>query len=376
MKTIGEIGMPRKYRIAVLPGDGVSREVIPEAVKALKAAQEAVTGLKLDFIEFECGFEYYKKTGKPWSPEAFQACRESDAILYGAVGLPGVEGLEHIVYVHRILRSDLDLYANIRPVKLRENVDCPLAGKKPLDIDFVIVRENTEDLYAPIRGVLTRGGTDEVAIDVKIVTRKGAERIIKHAFNLCKKRGKGAPLDGKLRVTCVDKSTVLKSCALFRQVYNEVAEGYPDIEKDYALIDAWTQWALKRPEYYDVIVTTNLFGDVISEMSAQIQGGLGLAPSAEVGDEHGMFRPIHGSAPKYYGKKVANPMAAILSAKMLMEWLAERHNDKSAGKAADRIERAVDQTLREGKPLTQDLGGSSKTHEVGDAVVNKIRKIS
>jgi len=365
--------MPRKYKIVVLLGDGVSREVIPEAVKALKAAQEVVTGLKLDFAEFECGFEYYKKTGKPWPPQAYEACKESDAILYGAVGLPGVEGLEHIVYVHRMLRQNLDLYANVRPVKLRENVNCPLVGKKPGDIDFVIVRENTEDLYAPMRGVLTRAEVAEVAIDVKIVTRKGAERVIKYAFELCRKRGRGAPLDGKLRVTCVDKSTVLKSCALFREVYNEVAKGYPDIEKDYALIDAWTQWAIRRPEYYDVVVTTNLFGDIITEMTAPIQGGLGLAPSAEVGDEYGMFRPVHGSAPKYRGKYVANPMATILSAKMLMDWLADRHDDRSAKEAANRIEKAVDLTLKEGKVLPQDLGGSSKTNEVGDEIAKKIR---
>ena len=365
--------MPRKYKIVVLRGDGVSREVIPEAVKALKAAQEVVTGLELDFVEFDCGFEYYKKTGEPWPPQAYETCKESDAILYGAVGLPGVEGLEHIVYVHRMLRQNLDLYANVRPVKLRDNVPCPLVGKKPGDIDFVIVRENTEDLYAPMRGVLTRAEVAEVAIDVKIVTRKGAERIIKYAFDFCRRRGKGAPLDGKLRVTCVDKSTVLKSCALFREVYNEVAEGYLDIEKDYALIDAWTQWAIRRPEYYDVVVTTNLFGDLISDMTAPIQGGLGLAPSAEVGDEYGMFRPIHGSAPKYSGKYVANPIATILSAKMLMDWLADKHNDKSAEEAANRIEKAVDSTLKEGKVLPQDLGGSSKTNEVGDEIAKKIR---
>jgi len=365
--------VPRKYKIVVLRGDGVSREVIPEAVKALKAAQEIVTGLKLDFAEFECGFEYYQKTGEPWPPQAYEACKESDAILYGAVGLPGVEGLEHIVYVHRILRQNLDLYANVRPVKLRENVLCPLVGKKPGDIDFVIVRENTEDLYAPMRGVLTRAEVAEVAIDVKIVTRKGAERIMKYAFELCRKRGGGAPLDSKLRVTCVDKSTVLKSCALFREVYNEVARSYPDIEKDYALIDAWVQWAIRRPEYYDVVVTTNLFGDIITEMTAPIQGGLGLAPSAEVGDKYGMFRPVHGSAPKYRGKYVANPIATILSAKMLMDWLADKHNDKSAKEAANRIEKAADLTLKEGKVLPQDLGGSSKTNEVGDEIAKKIR---
>ena len=365
--------MPRKYKIVVLRGDGVSREVIPEAVKALKAAQEVVTGVELDFVEFDCGFEYYKKTGEPWSPQAYETCKESDAILYGAVGLPGVEGLEDIVYVHRMLRQNLDLYANVRPVKLRENVPCPLVGKKPGDIDFVIVRENTEDLYAPMRGVLTRAEVAEVAIDVKIVTRKGAERIIKYAFDFCRRKGRGAPLDGKLRVTCVDKSTVLQSCALFREVYNEVAEGYLDIEKDYALIDAWTQWAIRRPEYYDVIVTTNLFGDIISDMTAPIQGGLGLAPSAEVGDEHGMFRPIHGSAPKYSGKYVANPIATILSAKMLMDWLADKSNDKSVRDAANRIEKAVDLTLKEGKVLPRDLGGSSKTNEVGNEIAKKIR---
>ena len=365
--------MPRKYKIVVLRGDGVSREVIPEAVKALKAAQEVVTGVELDFVEFDCGFEYYKKTGEPWSPQAYETCKESDAILYGAVGLPGVEGLEHIVYVHRMLRQNLDLYANVRPVKLRENVPCPLVGKKPGDIDFVIVRENTEDLYAPMRGVLTRAEVAEVAIDVKIVTRKGAERIIKYAFDFCRRKGRGAPLDGKLRVTCVDKSTVLQSCALFREVYNEVAEGCLDIEKDYALIDAWTQWAIRRPEYYDVVVTTNLFGDIISDMTAPIQGGLGLAPSAEVGDEHGMFRPIHGSAPKYSGKYVANPIATILSAKMLMDWLADKSNDKSARDAANRIEKAVDLTLKEGKVLPRDLGGSFKTNEVGNEIAKKIR---
>ena len=365
--------MPRKYKIVVLLGDGVSREVIPEAVKALKAAQEVVTGLELNFVEFECGFEYYQKTGEPWPPQAYETCKESDAILYGAVGLPGVEGLEHIVYVHRILRQNLDLYANVRPVKLRDNIHCPLEGKKAGDIDFVIVRENTEDLYAPMRGVLTRAEVAEVAIDVKIVTRKGAERIIKYAFELCRKRGTGAPLDGKLRVTCVDKSTVLRSCALFREIYNEVAEGYPEIEKDYALIDAWTQWAIRRPEHYDVVVTTNLFGDIITDMTAPIQGGLGVAPSAEVGDKYGMFRPIHGSAPKYSGKYVANPIATILSAKMLMEWLADKQNDRSAKEAANRIEKAVDLTLKEGKVLPRDLRGSSKTNEVGDEIAKKIR---
>jgi len=336
--------MPKKYNIVVLRGDGISKEVIPEAVKALQATQDVVKGLDLKFTEFECGFEYYQKTGEPWSAEAYPACKKSDAILFGAVGMPGVAGLEHIVYIHRILRRKLDLYANVRPVKIRPNIQCPLVGKKAGDIDLVVVREGTEDLYTPIRGVLERAEKKEVAIEKK-------------------------------RVTCVDKSTVLKSCALFREVYNEVAEGYPEIEKDYALVDAWAQWAIRRPEYYNVVVTTNMFGDIISDLTSPFQGGLGVAPSAEIGAKHGMFRPIHGSAPKYYGKNVANPIATILSAKMLLDWLAQVHDDKSAKEAAERIDKAVDLTLDEGKVITKDLGGSSKTNEVGDEIAKNIQKL-
>ncbi len=366
--------MSKKYNIVVLRGDGISKEVIPEAVKTLEATKDVVKGLDFKFTEFECGFEYYQKTGEPWPAEAYPACKESDAILFGAVGMPGVAGLEHIVYVHRILRQKLDLYANVRPVKLRANIPCPLVGKKTGDIDLVIVREGTEDLYTPIRGTLERAEKNEVAIDVKIVTRRGSERIIKYAFDLCKAKTGGAPLDGKKRVTCVDKSTVLKSCALFREVFDEVAEGYPEIEKDYALIDAWAQWAIRRPEYYDVVVTTNMFGDIISDLTSTFQGGLGVAPSAEVGDRYGMFRPIHGSAPKYYGKNVANPIATILSAKMLLDWLAQIHDDKSAKEAANRIDRAVDMTLEEGKVLPRDLGGKAKTNKVGDEIAKNIHK--
>ena len=364
--------MSKKYNIVVLRGDGISKEVIPEAVKALKAAQDSVKGLQMNFTEYECGFEYYQKTGEPWPTDAYPACKESDAILFGAVGMPGVAGLEHIVYVHRLLRQKLDLYANVRPVKLRTNIQCPLAGKKPGDIDLVIVREGTEDLYTPIRGILERAEKNEVGIDVKIVTRRGSERIIKFAFDLCKAKNRGAPSDGKKRVTCVDKSTVLKSCALFREVFDEVAENYPSIEKDYALIDAWAQWAIRRPEYYDVVVTTNMFGDIISDLTSTFQGGLGVAPSAEVGDRYGMFRPIHGSAPKYYGKSVANPIATILSAKMLLDWLAQMHNDESAQIAASKIDNAVDLILEEGKVLPRDLGGEAKTSEVGNEIVRKV----
>jgi 3-isopropylmalate dehydrogenase len=364
--------MARRYKIVVLPGDGVGREVVPEAVRVLKATQASMSGLNLEFLEFECGFEFFKKTGKPWLEEAYIACKESDAILYGAIGLPGVEKPGHVVYVDLLLRQELDLFANVRPVKLRGNIPYPLVRQTQGAIDFVIIRENTEDLYASIGGALTRREETEMALDVKIVTRRGAERVIKHGFELSRKRGRGAPSDGKRRVTCVDKSTLLRSCALFRQIFDEVAVGYPDIERDYALIDAWMQWVLRHPETYDVIVTTNLFGDIMTDMTAILQGGLGLAPSAEIGDRYGLFRPIHGSAPKYYGQFVVNPIAAILSSQLLLDWLGNKHDDPSAKAAAARIERAVNQTLQEGKILTRDIGGTAKTYEVGNAIAEKI----
>jgi 3-isopropylmalate dehydrogenase len=372
-KITGEIIVV--YDIVVLPGDGIAREVIPEARKVLEAAEEAIAGLKINFKEFECGFEYYKKTGKPWSADAYSAVMESDAILFGAVGLPGVEGLEHIVYIHRILRRDLDLYANVRPVKLREDISSPLVGKNSGDINFVVVREGTEGLYTQMRGSLKRYKVKEVATDIKIATREGSRKVIKYAFDLCAHRGKGAPLDGKLRLTCVDKSTVLSSCALFREVFSEIGATYPTIEKDYALVDAFMQWLIRKPEYYNVVVTTNLFGDIITDLTAVFQGGLGMTPSAEIGDKYGMFRPTHGTAPRHYGKQEANPIAAILAAQLLMEYLAGKNEDKSAKKAADRIDVAVDMTLKEGKVKTFDLGGTSKTYMIGEEIAKKVLEI-
>jgi len=372
--------VPRKYTIVVLPGDGVGSEVVPEAVKVLKAAEEATTGLKLEFREFECGAHYWLRTEKKeeWPTEAFQACKESTAILYGAVGLPEAVRPDGTMVGADIvfgIRFGLDLYANVRPVKLYQGVECPVSGKKPGDINFVIVRENTEDLYAPIRGALTRGGETELAVDVRIVTRKGAGRVIKYAFELCGRR-KGAPLDGKHRVTCVDKSNVLRGCVFFRNIYNEVAKSYAGIERDYAYVDAVTQWMIRRPEFYDVIVTTNMFGDILTDMASVLQGGMGMAPAGNIGDQHAMFEPIHGSAPRIAGKKVANPIAATLSAKMMLEWIAETRGDAAPRRAAEKIEKAVERVLMEGKVRTHDLGGESSTTEVGDTIADAVRKMT
>lgn len=370
--------MARSYKIAVLPGDGVGCEVIPEAVKVLKAVEE-FSSLEFEFIEVEGGATYWLKTGRreEWPPEAYSICKESDAILFGAVGVPEVYYPDGSLVGNKVifgLRFGLDLYANVRPVKLYEGISCPLTGKKPRDIDFVVIRENTEDLYTPIRGSLTRGEATEIAIDVRVVTRRGAERVIKYAFELCRRR-EGAPIDGRRRVTCIDKSNVLRGCMFFRQIYNEVAKRYPDVEKDYAYVDAWTQWAITVPERYDVCVTTNMFGDIITDLTSVLQGGMGVAPSGEIGDEKAMFEPVHGSAPDIAGKGIANPIAAILSAKMMLEWLRDKYGDESARKAALRIEEAVRKVLAEGRVRTPDLGGSSKTSEVGDAIASMVKQV-
>ena len=376
-----------KYRIVVLPGDGIGKEVIPEAVKVLKAVEEQV-GLNLEFVEFPCGGEYYLKTGLEWSEEAWQTCKEeSDAILFGAVGwvkngqpvrLPnGDLAGSNVIFT---LRFGLDLYANVRPVKLYPGVPSLLAYKDTSHIDFVFIRENTEDIYVPIRGVLSRREEKELAVDVRVITRKGAERIVRYAFNLCVKRGKGAPLDGKLRVTCVDKSNLLRGCHLFREIYDMVAEKFPQVERDYAYVDAMAMQMVCTPEKLDVVVSPNMFGDILTDLGAALQGGLGMAPSGNIGDRYAMFEPVHGSSPDIAGQGKANPIAAILAAKMMLEWLSEKYSDQKCKKAAEIIEKAVEKVLVEGKIRTFDLCYGpylnvepSKTSQVGDAIVESIR---
>jgi len=369
--------LPKKYKIVVLPGDGIGPEVISEAVKVLRITEESTNGLYFDLEEFPCGAAYWLKNKKKseWPEEAFRACKEAHAILLGAVGLPNVSKLDGTPVGAEVifgLRFGLDLYANVRPVKLFEGVPTLIQRKKTSDINFVFVRENTEGLYTSIGGFLKRLEENELAVDVRVITRKGAERVIKFSFELSRKRG-GAPTDKKHRVTCVDKSNVLKGCMLFREIYNEVAANYPDVEKDYAYIDAFSQWILRKPEFYDVVVTTNMFGDILSEIGSILQGGLGMAPAANIGDNYAMFEPVHGSAPHLSGKKKANPIATILAAKMMLEWMAERHSDKALKKAAEKIEKAVAHVLVEGKVRTYDLGGKSSTSEMGDAIANRVK---
>ncbi len=372
--------MPRKYRIAVLPGDGIGPEVINEAVRVLKACDEVVPGLRLDLETYEVGARYYVKSAKKgeWEPGTFEACQKADAILMGAVGFPSVKYSDGRPVGGKVvfgLRMGLDLYANVRPVRLLDGVESPLRSKSSKDIGFVIVRENTEDLYAGIQGVLARGGLEETGVDVRVITSKGSERVVRYSFNLASKR-KGAPADGKKRVTCVDKSNVLRGDRLFRSVFDRVAGFFPRVQRDYAYVDAMCQWMIRRPERYDVIVTTNVFGDILSELGAALQGGLGMAPSGNIGDFHAMFEPVHGSAPDMAGRNKANPVAAVLSAGMMLEWLGDTRKDQKLKNAAKLIDKAVERTLAERKVSTADLGGRASTRKVGETIAKNLAVVA
>ncbi|MFX1509988.1 MAG: isocitrate/isopropylmalate dehydrogenase family protein [Promethearchaeota archaeon] len=376
--------MVRTYKIQVLPGDGIGPEVIQEAVKILKTVSADISGLNLSFHEFPCGGKYFLDTGVEWPGEAeVFSKQEANAILLGAVGWeksPGEpvrrdDGQLAGAAVVLGQRRELELYANVRPVKLYQGVPTPLADKQPEEINFVIIRENTEGLYAGIGKHYGENEREELAIDMRPISRLGSERVIQYAINLALKRTQGAPSDGKKRVTCVDKSNVLIGDQLFRRVFEERTRAFPKIIPDVAYIDAWTMWCLRRPEYYNVVVTPNMYGDIISDLGAGIQGGMGVAAGGNIGDTHAMFEPIHGSAPRHAGKRRVNPIAAILAAKMMLEWLGEQHEDKAASKAASIIETAVIQVLTETQVRTYDLCVGafadihpSTTKQVGTAI--------
>lgn len=350
------------YKIAVLPGDGIGPEVVNEGLKVIKAVSEK-TGFKYETITYDFGGErYLAKGGEPLPDSAISEFREMSAIYLGAVGHPDVPPgiLEHGILLK--LRFSLDLYINLRPVKLYPGVWTPIKDKGPEDIDFVVVRENTEDLYVGIGGFFKKGTPDEIATQEMVATRKGVERCVRFAYQLTRNRNK------KKKLTLCDKANVLTYAHnLWRRVFAEVGEGYPDIEKDYAYVDATTMWMVKNPEWFDVIVTPNMFGDIITDLGAMIQGGMGIAASGNINpDSVSMFEPIHGSAPKYKGTNTANPLAAICAAGMMLDHLGEK-------KAAELIETAVAKALSSGKIKDLSAGkmGMSTT-EVGDLVASFI----
>lgn len=356
------------YKIAVLPGDGVGPEVVAESVKVLLALEKPFPKLRLLMSDHAVGAKCYQDTGTDLPDETLEACKTTDAVLFGSAGDPNIRFADGTEIAPQLtLRFVLDLYAGIRPIKRYPGVSPLLAADPP--IDYVIMRENTEGLYAS-RGAGVRVG-DEVAIDSMVITRKGTERIVRYAFEIADQRD-GAPRDGKKRVTCVDKANILKSQAFFREIYNSVADAYPDTERDYAYVDAYTVYQVSRPDFYDVVVAENMFGDIISDLAAGTVGGMGMAPSADVGDRYGVFQPSHGTAPDIAGEGVANPIGQILSAGMMLTWLGEQNNDDDAKAAAAAIDHAVARVLSSTSSHTGDLGGKAKTSDVGDAVASEL----
>jgi 3-isopropylmalate dehydrogenase len=350
------------YKIAVLPGDGIGPEVIDEGLKCMRAAAEK-TGFDYETVNYDFGGDrYLAEGGDPLPDSAISEFKDMDAIFLGAVGHPDVAPgiLEQGILLK--LRFSLDLYINLRPIKLYPGVWTPIKDKGPEDIDFVVVRENTEGLYAGIGGFLKKGTPDEVAIQQMINTRKGVERCIRYAYELTKQRNK------EKKLTLCDKANVLTYAHdLWRRVFAEVGDEYPDVEKDYALVDATTMWMVKNPEWFDVIVTCNMFGDIITDLGSMIQGGMGIAASGNINpDSVSMFEPIHGSAPKYRGKGVANPLAAICAAGMMLDHLGEKE-------AAELMDNAIANALSSGK--IKDLAAGRmglSTTEVGDLVAGLI----
>lgn len=346
------------HKIAVIPGDGIGPEVTDESLKVLKAVAEKAN-FNYEIVSYDFGGDRYLKTGEVLPDSALSEFRQIDAIFLGAIGHPDVPPgvLEKGILLK--IRFELDMYINLRPIKLYPGVWTPLKDKGPEDIDFVVVRENTESLYVGIGGFFKKGTADEVAIQEMIATRKGVERCVRYAFDLARKKSK------QKKLTLVDKANVLTYAHdLWRRVFAEVGAEYPDIQKDYAFVDATTMWMVKNPEWFDVIVTDNMFGDIITDLGAMIQGGMGIAASGNLNPgKVSMFEPIHGSAPKYKGKNQINPLAAICAIGMMLDYLGEK-------RAAELIDKAVSDALASGK--IKDLSAGRMGHtttEVGDMVV-------
>jgi 3-isopropylmalate dehydrogenase len=351
------------FHIAVLPGDGIGIEVMRPALEVLRRIEATTPGLKFRFTEAPAGAMHYKEHGVSMPESTIKLCGEADAILLGACGMPSIrypDGTEIAPQVE--LRFIFDLYAGLRPARLIPGVPSPIVGAAERGIDLVVIRESTEGLFASMgKGVVTH---DE-ARETMVITRKTSERLFDFAFRLAARRkGRG----GKNLVHCVDKANMFRAFAFFRAIFDERAKRHPEVTADHIYIDAVSAALVRRPWDFDVLVTENMFGDILSDMTAGLIGGMGMAPSADIGDKHAVFQPCHGTAPDIMGKGLANPTAMILSAGLMLDWLADKFDHKPAAEAGARIERAVDRAFAAGiKPC--EFGGQDGTEAVAKAVM-------
>src|SRR3984957_2504659 len=351
------------FHIAVLAGDGIGPEVMAPALEVLRKVEATTPGLNFRFSEAPAGAGHYRDTGKSMPESTIKLCRDADAILLGACGLPEVRypaGTEIMPQVE--MRFISDLYAGVRPARLVPGVPSPIVGADRRGIDLVLIRESTEGLFASMgKGVVT----DDEARETLVITRKTSERLFEFSFRLAERRkARGRP--GQL--TCVDKANVFKAFAYFRKIFDDAAKRHPEVTADRLYVDACSALLVKRPWDFDVMVMENMFGDILSDMTAGLIGGMGMAPSADIGDRHAVFQPCHGTAPDIMGQGKANPTGMILSAAMMLDWLADKHGLEGAAEAGERIERAVDKVYADGiKPM--EFGGSNGTADVAKAVL-------
>ncbi|MBL8695764.1 MAG: 3-isopropylmalate dehydrogenase [Planctomycetes bacterium] len=349
------------YSIGIIGGDGIGPEVVREGMRVLDAA-EAIYGFKTHRTIYPFGADHFLKTGETMPQSAIAEIGKMHAAVLGAIGDPRVETGKLEFAIIAGLRFQLELYVNLRPIKLYDSRFCPLKEKGPEHIDYVVVRENTEDAYCASPFFFKKGTPDEVAQQSMIYTRKGTERVIRYAYELARKRGK------KRKLTLCDKANAVRAQDLWTRTFAEVGKEYPDIAQDHGYVDAMTMWLIKNPEFYDVIVAPNLFGDIITDLSAMLQGGMGIAAGGNIHPGGpGVFEPIHGSAPKYAGQNKANPLATVLAISMLLDHVGQ-------GEASKAVEEAVARCLRSGK-VTSLQAGVHKTDELGKLVVDELKTI-
>jgi 3-isopropylmalate dehydrogenase len=355
------------YSIAVLPGDGIGVEVVDATLAVLRAVEERI-GRRFACVKHAAGAQHYLDSGDALPASTLAGCRAADAILFGAMGLPDVRQKDGTEIIPQLdLRFALDLYAGVRPIRTFAGLPGPLADPRAAQIDLVLVRESTEGLfYARGRGRIEGSGDAAEAFDTMKITHKGTARVCDFALNLAQQRkARGKPG----RVTNVDKANVFQSMAFWRQVFDERAKAFPEVPTEHAYVDAMALNLVMKPWAYDVLVTENMFGDILSDLIAALAGGMGMAPSADIGDDYALFQPAHGTAPDIAGLGVANPSATILSAAMMLDWLAERHGDAALADGARAIEGALASAFATGGVRPREFGGKSSTADIVRAVL-------
>jgi 3-isopropylmalate dehydrogenase len=357
--------MARSFDIAVFEGDGIGPEITVPTVAILQKIADASLDYDLAFTSYPAGAAHYAKTGESLPAASLEAARKSDAILLSAMGLPDVRYADGTEISPQIdLRKAFNLFAGVRPVRVGPGPLTPLKIPEGREIDFVLIRESTEGLfYTQGTGEVTKDDARETLR----ITRDVSEKLFRFAFDLAQTRKKSGR--GKGRVTCVDKANVFRAFAFFRSIFDEEAKAFPDLTADHAYVDATALWMVQKPWDFDVMVTENMFGDILSDLGAGLMGGLGVAPSADIGLEQAVFQPCHGSAPDIAGQGKANPMAMILSGAMMLEWLGQRHDIPALAKDGQRLREAVEAVIDAGTAITADLGGSAGTAQAGAAVL-------